>query len=323
MEVGESFLKTISIKVFLRSQRIVYKLAKRAEEQHKRFIFKATYLLCVLGYGAFCFILGAWPQDVPLIYCLLYIMVVPLRWVYYLSKKWHYYLLDFCYYANTFFLITILFYPKNEKLFMVCFSFAEGPLAWALVVRRCSLVFISIDKIVGVLIHLVPGIVFFTIRWWNPEPMSPQGRTAAWPEVEENAFLWTWLFAVPLAAYTMWQLLYFLIADALSWQQFLISDPEVITSYRELPKKAQKADIWWRLSSLLGDKYRPTMNILIQTIFTAATMALSVLIFLSYEMHLAFQVLMLSATVWNGGSFIWDTFLIPKQAILKEQKKKP
>ncbi|KAG6492503.1 hypothetical protein ZIOFF_047466 [Zingiber officinale] len=78
------------------------------------------------------------------------------------------------------------------------------------------------------------GIVFFTIRWWNPEPMSPRGRTAAWPEVEENAFLWTWLFAVPLAAYTMWQLLYFLIADALSWQQFLISDPEVITSYSNL-----------------------------------------------------------------------------------------
>ncbi|XP_074577874.1 glycerophosphocholine acyltransferase 1-like [Curcuma longa] len=211
----------------------------------------------------------------------------------------------------------ILFYPKNEKLFM-------GPLAWALVVRQCSLVFSSIDRIVGVLIHLLPGIVFFTIRWWNPEPMSPQGRTVAWPEMEENAFLWTWLFAVPLAAYTLWQLLYFLIADTLSWQQLLISDhPEVVTSYRELPKKAQKADIWWRLSSpLLGDKNQSIMNIFLQAIFTAATMALSVPIFLSYEMHLAFQVLMLSATVWNGGSFIWDAFLIPKQAILKEQKKK-
>lgn len=64
------------------------------------------------------------------------------------------------------------------------------------------------------------------------------------------------------------------------------------------------------------------MNILIQAIFTAATMALCVPIFLSYEMHLAFQILMLSATVWNGGSFIWDVSLIPKQAILKEQKKK-
>lgn len=32
---------------------------------------------------------------------------------------------DFCYYANTIFLVDPLMYPKNEKLFMVCFSFAE------------------------------------------------------------------------------------------------------------------------------------------------------------------------------------------------------
>lgn len=97
---------------------------------------------------------------------------------------------DFCYYANTIFIVTLLFYPKNEKLFMVCFSFAEvrtylirvsifspidiyrellyigfkfdqGPLAWALIVWRCSLVFSSLDKIVSVLIHLLPGKLNF------------------------------------------------------------------------------------------------------------------------------------------------------------------
>lgn len=33
----------------------------------------------------------------------------------------------------------------------------QGPLAWALIVWRCSLVFSSVDKIVSVLIHLLPG----------------------------------------------------------------------------------------------------------------------------------------------------------------------
>ncbi|KAL8158689.1 hypothetical protein V2J09_000226 [Rumex salicifolius] len=32
---------------------------------------------------------------------------------------------DFCYYANTIFLVTLIKQPRNEKLFMVCFSFAE------------------------------------------------------------------------------------------------------------------------------------------------------------------------------------------------------
>ncbi|KAH9780441.1 glycerophosphocholine acyltransferase 1 [Citrus sinensis] len=231
---------------------------------------------------------------------------------------------DFCYYANTIFLVDLLLYPKNEKLFMVCFSFAEGPLAWAIIVWRCSLVFNSADKIVSVLIHLLPGLVFFTIRWWNPETfasMHPEGTSqrASWPYVEDKTYLLTWLFLVPLGAYTLWQVLYFLIVNVLRRQR-LLKDPEVMTSYRELSKKAQKANnLWWRLSSLLGDQNRMFMYITLQAIFTVATMALTVPIFLSYELHVLFQILKVSAAVWNGGSFLLE--VMPKQVVLKEKKK--
>lgn len=299
------------------------RIAKQAEE-HERFINKVTYLCGVLGFGGFCFLLGARPQDVPYVYCLFYVIFVPLRWIYYRYKKWHYYLLDFCYYANTIFLVTLLMYPKDEKLFMVCFSFAEGPLAWAIIVWRCSLVFNSIDKITSVLIHLLPGIVFFTIRWWNPitfAAMHPEGtdRRVSWPYVENKSYLWTWLFLVPLIAYTVWQVLYFLIVDVLRRQR-LLRDPEVMTSYRELSKKAQKANsILWRLSGLLGDKNRPFMYIMLQALFTVATMALTVPIFLSYELHAIFQLLKVAAAVWNGGSFVLE--VMPRQVIQKEKKK--
>ncbi|EOY30341.1 PREDICTED: uncharacterized membrane protein C776.05 [Theobroma cacao] len=299
------------------------KIAKQAEE-HERFINKVTHLLGVLGFGGFCFLLGARPQDIPYVYCVFYVTFVPLRWIYYRFKKWHYYLLDFCYYANTIFLVDLLLYPRNEKFFMVCFSFAEGPLAWALIVWRCSLVFSSVDKIISVLIHLLPGIVFFTIRWWNPatfEAMHPEGTThrASWPYVGDKSYLWTWLFGVPLVAYTLWQVLYFLIVNVLRRQR-LLRDPEVMTSYRELSKKAQKANnIWWRLSGLLGDQNRMLMYILLQAIFTVATMALTVPIFLSYKFHVIFQILKVSASVWNGGSFLLE--VMPRQVIVKEKKK--
>ncbi|XP_051148595.1 glycerophosphocholine acyltransferase 1 [Andrographis paniculata] len=299
------------------------KIAKQAEE-HEQFINKVTHLLGVLGFGGFCFILGARPQDVRYLYCLFYVIFVPLRWIYYRYKKWHYYLLDFCYYANTIFLIMLLCYPKNEKFFMVCFSFAEGPLAWALIVWRCSLVFNSMDKIVSVFIHLLPGLVFFTIRWWDPvffEAMHPEGtaRRASWPYVESKVNLWTWLFFVPLVAYSVWQLLYFLIVNVLRRQR-LLRDPEVMTSYRELSKKAQKANnIWWRLSGMLGDQNRMFMYILLQALFTVATAALTVPIFLSYELHCTFQLLKVSAAVWNGGNFLLE--VMPRQVILKEKKK--
>ncbi|KAL7258250.1 hypothetical protein ACSBR1_004382 [Camellia fascicularis] len=210
---------------------------------------------------------------------------------------------DFCYYANTIFLIMLLLFPRNEKLFMICFSFAEGPLAWALIVWR---------------------IVFFTIRWWDItffEAMHPEGmaQIASLPYVESKSFLWTWLFFVPLATYSIWQALYFLIVNVLR-QQRLLRDPEVMTSYRELSKKAQKANnIWWRLSGLLGEQNRLFMYIMLQALFTVATMALTVPIFLSYRLHIIFQILKVSATVWNGGIFLLE--VMPRQVVLKEKKK--
>lgn len=89
---------------------------------------------------------------------------------------------------------------------------------------------------------------------------------------------------------------------------------------RELSKKAQKANnVWWRLSGLLGDQNRLFMYILLQAMFTAATTALTVPIFLSYKMHIIFQIFKVSATVWNGGNFLLE--VMPRQYIQKEKKK--
>lgn len=172
--------------------------------------------------------------------------------------------------------------------------------------------------------YYFPGIVFFTIRWWNPATfaaMHPEGtiQRASWPYVEDKSYLWKWLFLVPLVAYTLWQALYFLIVNVLRRQR-LLKDPEVMTSYRELSKKAQKANnMWWRLSGLLGDQNRMFMYILLQALFTVATMALTVPIFLSYRMHVIFQILKVSASIWNGGSFLLE--VMPRQVIMKEKKK--
>ena len=48
-------------------------------------------------------------------------------------------------------------------------------------------------------------------------------------------------------------------------------------------------------------------------------MALTVPIFLSYKLHVIFQILKISAAIWNGGSFLLE--VMPKQVILKEKKK--
>ncbi|KAL2653348.1 hypothetical protein R1flu_021476 [Riccia fluitans] len=299
------------------------KLAKRADE-HEQFLNKVTYSLGVVSFGTFCFLLGSRPQDIPYLYCLFFITVAPLRWIYYRIKKWHYYLLDFCYYANAIFMGMLLFYPNNDKLFLVCFSFSEGPLAWALIVWRCSLVFSSIDKIISVLIHLLPGTVFFIIRWWDPVTFSPHtqdetGPWPAWPFVASDRTLWTWLFVVPLVCYSVWQMLYFLVVNVMRRQRML-RDPEIMTSYRELSRKAARANnIWWRVSGILGDNNRVIMYAVLQAVFTVATMALTVPMFKSYRLHISFEIFKLTAAVWNGGNYLFE--VMPRHIETKKKRK--
>ena len=67
-------------------------------------------------------------------------------------------------------------------LFWLISMVLQGPLAWALIVWRCSLVFSSVDKIVSVLIHLLPGELdllclsglLYTFKLWSNN--FPGGR---------------------------------------------------------------------------------------------------------------------------------------------------
>ncbi|KAJ7524080.1 hypothetical protein O6H91_18G076800 [Diphasiastrum complanatum] len=306
--------RRISPKVVIKTKQILSKQAEKIVKQadeHEQFLNKIKYCVGVFCFGTFCYLLGSRPQDIPKLYCLFFLTIAPLRWVHYRIRKWHYYLLDFCYYANVIFMVMLMYFPNNEKLFMICFSFSEGPLSWALIVWRCSLVFSSFDKIISVLIHLLPGTVFFIIRWWDPitfprHSAEATGPWPAWPVVMTERALWTWLFMVPLVAYTVWQILYFVIVNGLRRQR-LLNDPEIMTSYRELSRKASKANnIWWRLSGLLGDENRVVMYAVLQALFTVATMALTVPMFKSYRMHIAFELLKVVASIWNGGNFFFE-----------------
>lgn len=61
------------------------------------------------------------------------------------------------------------------------------------------------------------------------------------------------------------------------------------------------------------------MYILFQAVFTVATLALTVPIFLSYKFHVVFQILKVCASIWNGGSFLLE--VMPRQVVQKEKRK--
>lgn len=83
----------------------------------------------------------------------------------YYGNGWHYYLLDFCYFATILSLFVVSYDSKNEQLFRVAFLFSNGNLAISIAAFRNSLVFHRIDYMVSLAIHAVPMLTTMRIRW--------------------------------------------------------------------------------------------------------------------------------------------------------------
>jgi hypothetical protein len=73
----------------------------------------------------------------------------------YRHKRWSYFLLDFCYFANLCCLLQVLVAPSSCAFFKVNFAFAVGPLCAAVILWRNSLVFHDHDKVRSVVVPLV------------------------------------------------------------------------------------------------------------------------------------------------------------------------
>jgi len=93
------------------------------------------------------------PQRMEELYTTLLIPLMLARYVIYKSDLYHYFMYDFCYYAQVLMLLQMYKYPNNTELRKVMFSIANGPLCFAIVMWRNSLVFHSMDKMTSMFIH--------------------------------------------------------------------------------------------------------------------------------------------------------------------------
>lgn len=116
-----------------------------------------------MGYG---YVIGKYPHNFYYtFYTSLMLILLAIRTVQYFNCGWKYYLIDFCYFANSILLYMIIFDSKNEQLFKTGFVFANGILGASTYLFRNSLVFHKIDMITCLGIHMVPLTATFHIRW--------------------------------------------------------------------------------------------------------------------------------------------------------------
>ena len=133
-----------------------------------RSLDKMGYTMGTLMIIGFTFLLGRYPHD-HLYTFVTFILpaLILIRFMYYCLKGWHWFLADFCYFVNYAMLFFLIKESKSQFWFLTCYVFANGPLGFAMVAFRNSLVYHEIDKLTSLSIHAIPMVIMTHVRWYT------------------------------------------------------------------------------------------------------------------------------------------------------------
>eukprot|EP01062_Namystynia_karyoxenos_P039308 TRINITY_DN2859_c0_g1_i1.p1 TRINITY_DN2859_c0_g1~~TRINITY_DN2859_c0_g1_i1.p1 ORF type:complete len:519 (+),score=118.77 TRINITY_DN2859_c0_g1_i1:114-1670(+) len=249
----------------------------------------------------------------PHYFWLLYLVVMPqlliARLFLYFQEKMQYFLLDFCYYVQVLCILQVLF--PSEQLFRLVFVFSNGPLGWAIVAWRNSLVFHSFDKVTSVYIHAYPMLLTYVMRW-RPAPGQTWGQDQGWLSAGD-------LLGFPILAYLCWQTAYLVFTEVVGPPR---RDPTLVTALRYLADSGDKSPTVKFVRGLcvkLGIMHKDerfnsqsvkTKAIMVgfQLCYTTVTLLPTFFIYSSEAVHLFFMLFCMAQCVWNGASYYFEVF---------------
>ncbi|KAL4231054.1 hypothetical protein ACF0H5_008637 [Mactra antiquata] len=258
------------------------------KETPSRTVEKCVYVFATLGVITLthCVVWAHW--ILPYIYVIATPIFVTLKAMIYWKYKWQYFMIDFCYFANTLTFI-YLWVPDNSLLFQTVFALANGPVLIAAIMYRNSLVVHQHDKMTSCYIHLLPASLTYCLRWY------PESTSTYWFKsfIEESPSInFQWSYATPFAFFFLHSVLYFLIVNVICQPQ-----KPYITSYSYLADKYSKLNIiggpWGQGIAFYG----------LNWLFCLSSLFLSLLAYYSQPAHCAAIVFIFVTILWNGGSY--------------------
>eukprot|EP00750_Incisomonas_marina_P005496 INCI13972.1.p1 GENE.INCI13972.1~~INCI13972.1.p1 ORF type:complete len:414 (-),score=44.79 INCI13972.1:1213-2454(-) len=210
---------------------------------------KLSFMLGVMTLLGTEFFILKLPQTFDLWYLGVFGTLMALRFRIYNNQGLQYFLWDFCYFCNLMAWLLLAFRyferlngwsplsPQWEvAIWQAVFVLSMGPLVWAIVIWRNSLVFHSFDKVTSVFIHLLPALLLHGARFEMPEGAVPDfcavAAKAGNPDCSMDSPTCVWL---PLAIYLGWQVVYVIKVDIMDAKKFA-ADPTLTSSTRWIVK---------------------------------------------------------------------------------------
>ena len=126
---------------------------------------KLAFNLGVFIFGLFAYIMGRWPNDHFYTFYNIFVpLLVFIRFVNYKRNKWHYFLLDFCYFGGVIVVVFLAFMPKSQMMYRISFFYSNGALGVATFAFSNALIFHKFDNIISLITHPVPLTAMWNVR---------------------------------------------------------------------------------------------------------------------------------------------------------------
>eukprot|EP00049_Salpingoeca_infusionum_P006920 m.112824 g.112824 ORF g.112824 m.112824 type:complete len:449 (+) comp13491_c0_seq3:89-1435(+) len=280
-------------------------------------IDKVSFTFGVLALNVIQGIVLKAPSHFGWFYCIIMIPLLAARYYLYKADKFQFFLMDFCYFLNAATALCV-FLPGvwDGNLLHVCFVMANGPLAWAIVAWRNSLVFHSLDKVTSVYIHILPPLATYCWRWF-PGYESTRQHICTDPQDPSTCStdMYT-AFVYPYAFYLTWQVFYYIVVDVVHSKEFK-EDQELQTSLRWLYRSESSATtkvmrhvavalhLINKDESLQEDTVKGKLSFMVlQFIYTVLTTLPCIVLYQYFWLHTAFLMgisVMVSETKWCRG----------------------
>jgi len=247
----------------------------------------------------------------PLYYYAIMTMLLVWRLITYSKDKYQLFMLDFCYFVNLSVALQTAFFPTDINWFKANYILCMGPLMFAIIVWKNSLVFHSLDKLTSFFLHAFPPLTVHLFRWGLiPNPAINKDDHLAPLEV----------LLLPLGLYLVWQLGYWTITEGVLRKQ-LANDPDLITSIRYLAgdKKNGFRNLCLSLLCSLGlthpgedldpEAFKTKITFATtQLVYTLITIIPTPFLYSSYRLSCIYLVLLYGFGTWNGASYYIEVF---------------
>ena len=281
------------------------KILKKVNNSKTRRQFdKITFYLSLIVIQYKSFILGMSPDN--WVYTFNFILLIVLllwRNITYRIDNSHYYMLEFCYFANIVFYFFIFLFPESKTLYLASFAFCCGPVGWALALVGCSFVIHNINQLTSCFIHFTPMVLMMNLHW---RTQYNEDRGWILYDAKQDTFGWTFVkdyFKSAVLVYLVWAVFYYVLVYVLLKNRIRERHYTTLATYHV----DKKSSVGKYLLSL-GPNFQGLMYV--GTHFLCVFIIFSFTIICYFNMYVNIVIMFLSSSIcfWNGATFYMDYF---------------